>query len=173
MIKKSGFVDGMSRDGKRFKIGAEWFSAFAATQVAGVTTGDYVSFTYTEKPSPTGDVYRNIKGNVSKATPPADAPMTAAGVTSSGEKKYTDSRGFVVKEFPVPAFHPDRSIIRQNSLGHAVEVVRGAPVAFSSPQEFATEVIEVARIFEAYSSGDLDIAIVEEEMRNLTATEGV
>lgn len=180
MIKKQGFIEGVSRDGKRFKMGADWFSAFAASQMAGINSGDYVQFTYTEKPSPTGDVYRNVKGNVVKTTPPADAPMTAAGMLGKSGgigpgKPYVDSRGFVQKEFPVPAFHPDRSIIRQNSLSHAASVMRdygfdGGATGKTS-EDYANRVIEIARLFEAYSAGDLDVAIVEAEMKLLTAKE--
>lgn len=175
MIKKQGFIEGVSRDGKRFKMGADWFSAFAASQMAGINSGDYVSFTYTEKPSPTGDVYRNVKGNVIKVPPPADAPITGKGVMSAGGggvKPYTDARGFVQKEFPVPAFHPDRSIIRQNSLAHATEAVQwvGSPGAITDV-DMAERIIAVARLFEAYSAGDLDVAIVEAEMKLLTAKE--
>jgi len=170
-MNKSGMIEAVSRDGKRIKIGNDWFSAFAASQMAGINSGDYVTFTYTEKPSPTGDVYRNIKGNVTAIPPPASAPMTASGVTGSAEKKYTDSRGYVIKEFPLPAFHPDRSIIRQNSLGHAMDVIAYTRGGHEPPEKLAEEAIAVARLFEAYSAGDLDVAIVEAEMKLLTAKE--
>lgn len=173
MLNKTGFIEGVSKDGKRFKMGEDWFSAFASSQMNGCAKGDYVSFTYTEKPSPTGDVYRNVKGNLTKATPPADAPVTAAKMFGKS------SGGFVAKEFPVPPFHPDRSIIRQNSLAHATDLINaigygyiGGSLAHApTAAEYAERIIEVARMFEAYSSGDLDVAIVEEEMRALTAKE--
>lgn len=172
MIKTTGSIEAKSKDGKRFKMDdGNWYSAFATSQINGCTNGDYVEFTYTSKPSPDGGTYRNVKGNLTKLTPPASAPMTAGGVTGSAEKKYTDSRGYVIKEFPLPAFHPDRSIIRQNSLSHACEILGTYGVVPSSVEAYAEQAIAVARLFEAYSAGDLDVAIVEAEMKLLTAKE--
>ena len=64
-------------------------------------------------------------------------------------------------------------IIRQNSLSHAVEVVQwvGADGGPSTDLEMTKRTIAIARLFEAYSAGDLDVAIVEAEMKLLTAKE--
>lgn len=70
------------------------------------------------------------------------------------------------KVFPVPLFHGDRSIIRQNSLTNAREVYCSSTVVVSSSNtdELADQIIHLARKFEAYSAGDLDRAQAEEEM---------
>lgn len=54
--------------------------------------------------------------STSAATPPA--PGAAAG----GHKYYEKNAGFLMKQFPVPMDHPDRSIIRQNSMSHATNI---------------------------------------------------
>lgn len=71
--------------------------------------------------------------------------------------------------FPVPIDTKDRSIVRQNALNVAVQLVKaqmeGDSWAFgsweereSSTKKFAELVVDCARIFEDYSSGDGDAA---------------
>ena len=172
MNKLSGEVTNVSRDGKRVQVEGSWYSAFSSSQMpsGGVSAGDWVNFTYVQK----GE-YNNIKGSVTKGTAPASRPTT--GAAPSTERKFTDAKGFVIKEFPVPPLHPDRSIIRQNSLAHASDVINafkydmhGAP-RHETPEEYAKEVIEIARMFEAYSTGDLDAEVAEEEVRKMLATD--
>lgn len=165
MNKLSGEVTNVSRDGKRVQVDGSWYSAFASSQMpsGGVSVGDWVNFTYVQK----GE-YNNIKGSVTKGAAPASRPTT--GAAPSTERKFTDAKGFVIKEFPVPPLHPDRSIIRQNSLSHAVDVVSYTETR-STAEEFAEKVIEIARMFEAYSTGDLDAEVAEEEVRKMLARE--
>lgn len=172
MNKTQGTVDAMGRDGKRFKLeeDGQWYSAFATSQMPrGIEVGSYVSFTYVEK----GE-YRNIKGNVTLSTAPASTPMTAAGVASaegSTAHPYLDKKSYVLKMFPVPALHPDRSIIRQNSLTHAMSCLRDRGWKALTCQEYAEAAIEVARIFEAYSTGELDNELAEAEIAKALASE--
>ena len=60
--------------------------------------------------------------------------------------------------------------IRQNSLSHAVEIVTQM-TAYGDCEEAANRTIEIARMFEAYSTGDLDAGEVEEEMKKMLAKE--
>jgi hypothetical protein len=59
--------------------------------------------------------------------------------------------------FPIPALHGDRAIVRQNSLTNAVQLLReDKELAKLTPNDRATSIIAIARMFEAYSCGDLD-----------------
>lgn len=166
MIKMNGVVDSKRRDGKAIKVGEDWFSVMASSPVLdSINKGDHVEFVYTEKPSPSGVPYRNIKGSVTKVMPPATVPVTGAGVMGK-----TATAGYAGRTFPVPALAPERSIIRQNSLGHAVEIVTQM-AAFGNCDEAAERAIEIARMFEAYSAGDLDVEMVDEEVKKMLAKE--
>lgn len=166
--KISGVVQAVGRDGKRVQVDGSWYSAFASSQFpkSGVNKGDVVEFTYVQK----GE-YNNIKGSVEVKAAPASMPTTGAAPSSGSG--YTNSRGFVEKQFPVPPLHPDRSIIRQNSLGHAYDVwnMLGDFDRTIPPAEAAAQVIEIARYFEAYSTGDLDNEVAEEAVRAMLASE--
>lgn len=109
----------------------------------------------------------------------ADAPAPAA---PAPQQKYANDKGFLVKMFPVPVDHPDRSIIRQNALTQANNLFSGV----TSTSELITfyeqdngkqpasvdellawckdKVLDLAYEFEAYSTGDLE----ERAMREMT-----
>lgn len=162
MATYTGYVQEI-KDGKRLKMDdGNWYGAFSASQCSGIAVGDYVSFSYqTTPPKPDGRTFNNIKGNVRKDT--SKAPAAPAAKPAAG--------GYGQKVFPVPALHGDRSIIRQNSLGHAVEIVIHTCPGGVSYEELAEKAIEIARMFEAYSAGDLDAAVAEEAMRKMLATD--
>jgi hypothetical protein len=67
------------------------------------------------------------------------------------------------KPFPIPPLHGDRSIIRQNSLTNAREawVNSHGGKAYKLDEEAAHAIIDVARIFESYSCGDIDMAMAK------------
>jgi len=83
----------------------------------------------------------------------ADSAQASAPALSSGSS-------FKGKVFPVPVDHPDRSIIRQNSLAHATRLLDGE-LDDDDFDALADKVIALARRFEAYSSGDLEVAEAE------------
>ena len=64
------------------------------------------------------------------------------------------------KVFPIPALHGDRAIVRQNALARATDLY----IAARGGKPFELEggnldfVISLARKFEAYTAGDLDMA---------------
>lgn len=69
------------------------------------------------------------------------------------------------KVFPIPALHGDRAIVRQNSITNATKAV----CDFASRDDlvltdYAQTIIEIARMFEAYSCGDLDALAAEAMM---------
>lgn len=95
--------------------------------------------------------------------------LKVVGGGSSGSTPSTSS-GYSPKAagFPVPVDTKDRAIVRQNSLGHAVALVKAFAPANAeyekweeredAMQHFAELAVAVARIFEDYSSGDGDAA---------------
>jgi hypothetical protein len=90
------------------------------------------------------------------------APATATTAVAPSKPSY----GAPAKVFPIPPLHGDRAIVRQNSITNAVKAfdnyLRGEDVVPKTIDEYAEEVIAVARKFEAYSCGDLDLAAAEQ-----------
>lgn len=126
-----------------------WFSVFSESQLGGASIGDGVGFTYVEKEKD-GRVFLNIKGNVSVKNPgivPAPAAIPLVSKQKTGE----------------PSLSKDRLILRQNALTNANTTLKGDS---PSPEE----VIKVARLYEAYTSGDLDLALAELPKEELPST---
>lgn len=93
--------------------------------------------------------------------------VNALKVLSAGSSPATKSsfggRGAATVGFPVGFDTKDRSIVRQNSLSNAVKLVSDlglfeidANDGGESMEKVALLCVNVARIFEAYSSGDED-----------------
>ena len=94
--------------------------------------------------------------------------LTKGGGASTGGGAAT-TRAAPKPGFPVAVDTKDRSIVRQNSLSHAVNLVTAMLDAetfefadwdsrVSSTETFAQLCVGVARIFEDYSAGDSDAA---------------
>ena len=115
--------------------------------------GDTVSFDYTE-----GKYGKDIDmASLAKAgaAPTAAAPSAPA---ASAPRSY----GPPTKPFPIPPLHGDRAIIRQNALTNARELY-AVHMEINKQKDWdaevtATVIIALARKFEAYSAGDLDMA---------------
>ncbi len=90
----------------------------------------------------------------------------APAVTATSVAPSKPPYGAPAKVFPIPPLHGDRAIVRQNSITNAVKAfdnyLRGEDVVPKSIDEYAEEIIAVARKFEAYSCGDLDLAAAEQ-----------
>lgn len=88
-------------------------------------------------------------------------PVAVATVTSSAAVPVKPSYGgYKEKVFPIPALHGDRAIVRQNALARATDLyvaARGGK-PFELEAESLDFVIKLARKFEAYTAGDLDMA---------------
>ena len=67
------------------------------------------------------------------------------------------------KVFPIPLLHGDRAIVRQNSITNATKAIGDyvSDIDGISIEDYASEIIRVARMFEAYSCGDLDAQLAE------------
>lgn len=114
--------------------------------------GDEVDFQFTDstygKQVDEKSVRLLSKGN---PTPPPSTSATAPSKPSYGSPKV----------FPIPALHGDRAIVRQNSISNAVKLITDSvkPTDKSNWEALANEAIEIARMFEAYSCGDLDMDV--------------
>jgi hypothetical protein len=113
--------------------------------------GDEVDFQFTEntygKNVDLASVRLLVKGS---GTPPPSTASTAPAKPSYGSPKV----------FPIPALHGDRAIVRQNSISNAVKLITDSvkPTDKTNWDALANEAIMIARMFEAYSCGDLDMA---------------
>lgn len=140
-----------------FKMDGEFFSCgFTDPRLS---VGDEISFEYTEgtygKEVAKGSIMRGSSG-------PAPAVARDPTPTSAPKSAAVGSR-----PFPIPPLHGDRAIIRQNALAHAtrlmVPAVEAAVAAKSVDGDGIIEqVIYMARKFEAYACGDLDVARAKE-----------
>ena len=147
----TGVVEVKSRTGKSIKIGDLWYSAFTVATLDGVERGDEVSF---ESVLDKTGKYNNIKGSVKKG-----AGGTAAAPTAEGSFK-------VLK----PTLDRERSIIRQNALTNARELyewVRASTDYDGTAETHCSEIIKMARLFEAYTSGDADIEVAKEALTKM------
>jgi len=150
-MRKSGYVQFV--EGNKITVGGEKYSAFAASQIK-CRVGDYVDFEYIEKPGVTRAgtpvVYKNIKGDVV----PGTGGAAIAGVGSP-------PRGFTPPPAKVgePILAKERLILRQNALTAAVNFSNMLGTAFTTDQ-----VIEVAKKFEYYTSGDMDYDAAEKAL---------
>ena len=92
-----------------------------------------------------------IPGAVAPTTVTSSAPAVTAKPAYSGYKE---------KVFPIPALHGDRAIVRQNALARAADMyiaARGGK-PFELDVDSLDFVIKLARKFEAYTAGDIDLA---------------
>lgn len=92
----------------------------------------------------------------------ASAPAAATSNSTPTPKVVS---GYSAKVFPIPPLHGDRAIVRQNALARATDIY----IAARGGKPFELEgsnldfVISLARKFEAYTAGDLDLAEAEAE----------
>lgn len=87
------------------------------------------------------------------------ASVTSIKSTSTGGGSYS------AKVFPIPALHGDRSIVRQNALARATDLYIGARGGKAFDLDLVTSdlIIKMARQFEAYTAGDLDLEAAKKE----------
>jgi hypothetical protein len=83
---------------------------------------------------------------------------------STMASKGSGGTGYARGAFPIPANDGSRAIVRQNSITNAVALYNklreGSPV--EEEESAAYSVINIARIFEKYSSGDLDAELTKQ-----------
>lgn len=117
--------------------------------------GDEVDFQYTE------NTYgKNVDlASVQMIKKGTGAPTPSPSTASPGKAPYSPPS----KVFPIPLLHGDRAIVRQNSITNATKAVCDFidENPADSIEKYAETIINVARMFEAYSCGDLDTAQAE------------
>jgi hypothetical protein len=104
---------------------------------------------------------------ISKGTAPSAVAETVAAPAVTQRPAYSSS-----KVFPIPALHGDRAIVRQNALARATDLyisARGGK-PWDLDESNLDFVIKLARKFEAYTAGDLDLAEALAEDTNVPVT---
>jgi len=119
--------------------------------------GDTIDFQFTENTYGKNVDLTSVRllskgeGTPAPSTPPVGASKPSYGASA--------------KVFPIPPLHGDRAIVRQNSVTNATKAVAdmlGKTEYSGTMEDYASEIIRLARMFEAYSCGDLDLAKAEE-----------
>ena len=167
----NGVVEAVRKDSKGLMIAGSWYSSFNA--FSGIMKSDVVSFSFVEKGQ-----WKNIKGPIEKVTGVATAdatnPPSVAELVAKSEElppHYMIARGYMnkVQMFPIPADHPDRAIVRQNSLTNAVNMLTNKH-SFEGMTDvgIAGLCVEIASIFEKYSTGQLEMEEAEKVIAEMT-----
>lgn len=116
--------------------------------------GDEIDFQYTENTYGKNVDLTSVQ-MIKKGS--GGTPVTASA--SPAKAPYSPP----AKVFPIPLLHGDRAIVRQNSITNATKAVQdfGGGADLETIEEYAETIIKVARMFEAYSCGDLDAQAAE------------
>lgn len=152
MAKVTGVVEKLSSNFGKFGmlVNGKWHNTNPEWLKVKPNEGDTVEF---------DDGDRNYIKNLRVVSGGTGAAPAAAG---SAPKAGGYGGG---RTFPVAPTAPERTINRQNALTNAVSFLGKDPKKVVSPDE----VIEVARMFEAYTTGDLDAAEAEAALAEMGA----
>ena len=116
--------------------------------------GDEIDFQFTE------NTYgKNVDLTSVQMIKKGSGVATATASASPAKAPYSPP----AKVFPIPLLHGDRAIVRQNSITNATKAIGDyvSDIDGISIEDYASEIIRVARMFEAYSCGDLDAQAAE------------
>ena len=91
------------------------------------------------------------------------APLPASSGTSTSSSLVPAKKEFIPDSFPMAALAPKRSINRQNALTNAVNFLKGDETVTT------VDIISVAREFEAYTTGDVDMEDAEAALKEMGA----
>lgn len=157
----TGTIEAKSRDGKKIKIGEEWFSSFSPTAYE---RDMVVTVNYVRK-----GIFNNIK-TISLATGEEKSGATAQAKDSSSKTAPAVYKR--MGNFPIDPLDGQVSIIRQNALTNAVKLyVDGGFLDDALEETVAAEkVITIARIFEDYTAGFSDKRSAEKAVEEMTST---
>ena len=168
----NGVIEAVRKDSKGLMVAGTWYSSYNGFN--DISKGDVVSFNFDVKGQ-----WKNIKGPIEKVTGvavgDATAPSNAHGDNTSGASQdlpphYMIAKGYMnkVQMFPIPFDHPDRAIVRQNSLTNAVNLLGHATATEGSLEDIAEMTIGIASIFEQYSTGQLEMEAAIAEVAAMT-----
>lgn len=134
------------------KANGEWYSC--GFKKPKFNIGDEIDFQFTENSY--GKQMDDKSVRVISKGEGAPAPTASAAPSAAPAR----STGYAAKVFPIPPLHGDRAIVRQNSITNATKALSGGNGAdlleVDTVEEYAQAIISLARMFEAYSCGDLD-----------------
>lgn len=148
--KMNGTIEAVRKDGKAFKLqGDGWYSAFKAEQLSGAQKGDQVEFNYK-----TNGNFKNIDGSVTRLGSGGGSAPQAAGGGNAPKRQYNAGGG---RSFPVGKTDGGRAINYQNAVTNAVKFLEYTKANGATPED----VIEVARYFAAFTTGDMDMESAE------------
>jgi len=155
MATVSGVVERVSTNYGKYSvlINGKWYGTKQEWVKVKPVAGDMITF---------DDGGKNFFKNVVLGTP-ASSPTADAGSTPAANSSFT---------FPAPACGKELSIIRQNALSHATEIVvaRYYKDESMNGEDLADLAIKLAKKFESYSTGWKDVYEAEDEMEELTET---
>jgi hypothetical protein len=164
VIEQMGSKEVKTRFGPKqtysFKAGGAWYNAGWKKPTFAV--GDTISFRYEESTYGKDVVPTSISVHGKTG---AAAPTHAAGY-SGKPAPSVGSKGV----FPIPPLDGQRAIVRQNAVTNARELYCAVGNYHDTDiKEDVKIIIEVARMFEAYSCGDTDMADAVAEMKGKDA----
>jgi hypothetical protein len=150
-----------------FQANGQWFSTGFKNH--GLNKGDVATFEYT-----TGTYGHEV--NPTTIVKGTSAPAVAAPATNVAKPVYTAPLSSGKGVFPIPALDGQRAIVRQNALTNARELwvglysthgkAKDQPIADGEKVclQIADSIIRIARKFEAYACGDVDLEEVQAEL---------
>ena len=142
-----------------FKANGVWYQT--GFKFSGLNVGDVVSFDYTEDQYGKQVAVASIAKGATPVLSGGSVPSSALPVGRAPAPSYS-SKGV----FPIPALDGQRSIVRQNALTNAREAVMqklGGEAALNLNQ-LGEAIVRLARYFESYTTGDMDMEEVKSEM---------
>lgn len=154
----NGEVSSKARTGKSIQVNGDWYGCFDPVDLNHVNRGDTVTLNW--KPSKCGR-FKNIVGKPKVGGGAAAPAAPASGGQANNGGGYRPQG----RTFPVAPLAPERTINRQNALTNAVAYFTG--VYEGDGKISAEDVVRTARIFEAYTCGDVDAEEAEAAMNEL------
>jgi hypothetical protein len=159
-MRAEGVIEALTKDGKGFLIDGQWYKCFTPAMMK-ATKGDFVSFSY-KQVEKDGRTYNNVSGVVSGSGGSGTVPNsgTVSKVAGVGPTQTRDPLMLPV------LLTRERAIIRQSSLAQAVNYGNYGEGTQANKVMSVDDIIRVAREFEAYASGDLDIENAKKSLNN-------
>lgn len=159
-MRAEGVIEALTKDGKGFLIDGQWYKCFTPAMMK-AAKGDFVSFSY-KQVEKDGRTYNNVSGVVSGSGGSGTVPNsgTVSKVAGVGPTQTRDPLMLPV------LLTRERAIIRQSSLAQAVNYGNYGEGTQANKVMSVDDIIRVAREFEAYASGDLDIETAKLSLNN-------
>lgn len=149
-------IDKVSADRHGIMSGGNWYNNKFKTVHPSINAGDTCSVVLKD-----GKFWNSVTSTaITTTTTSTGVPMSKVSAPATSGVVATKAA-----EFPIPMDSRQRSIIRQNSLGHAVQLMSDSGITshiFEVTDEgkemaaIAEGAISLARMLEAYSTGDIE-----------------